>query len=210
MTILVTGGTGRTGGAVARRLHEANVPFLILTRSGKLPAPYEANGCRFDFLDPSTFDIPFTTAKDTIQAIYLVVPMAISDDIAKPVNDFVDFSRRKGVRRFVLLSSNVFEPGERIVGAVHQHLLDLSDDVEYAIMRPTWYMGKYTSCACFQNQCKITGVLIQECRELQSQPSSLDQRKGHRRLGFRRRARQMDLDRRRRRRGLPSSHRPSA
>ena len=142
MTILVTGGTGRTGGAVAQRLHEANIPFLILTRSGNLPAPYEAQACRFDFSDPKTFDAPFTVAKDTVQAVYIVIPMVLGDDIAKTVISFIDFSRRKGVRRFVLLSSNVYEPPTRIAGAVHQHLRDCGGDVNYAIIRPTWFMGK--------------------------------------------------------------------
>ncbi|KAJ9603285.1 hypothetical protein H2200_012063 [Cladophialophora chaetospira] len=144
MTILVTGGTGRTGGAVARRLHEANFPYLVLTRSGTASAPYEANACRFDFLDPGTFGIPFDTAKTPVSAIYVVVPMAVSDEIAKPVTDFIDFAKGKGVKRFVLLSSNVYEPGTRICGAVHQHLIDLGGDVEFCAIRPTWFMENFS------------------------------------------------------------------
>ena len=142
MTILVTGGTGRTGGAVAHRLHESNVPFLILTRSGNVPSPYANHACRFDFLDPTTFENPFSTAKDTVKAIYIVVPLTLSDDIATPVIEFIDFAARKGVKRFVLLSSNTYEPPTRICGAVHQHLMDHKGDIEYAIVRPTWFMGK--------------------------------------------------------------------
>lgn len=126
---------------MASLLHKANIPFLVLTRSGTAPSPYEKHACRFDFLDPTTFEIPFTAAKGTIDAIYLVVPMTVSDEIAKPVTDFIDFAKAKGVKRFVLLSSNVYEPPTRIAGAVHQYLIDLGGDITYAVIRPTWFIG---------------------------------------------------------------------
>lgn len=137
MTILVTGGSGRTSSAVAKRLHAANIPFLVLSRSGTAPAPFDA--CRFDFYDESTFETPFAKASD-IDAIYVVVPTIVSDTVDQPVNAFIDFARAKGVKRFVVLTASNYDPPTRIAGAVHQHLMDVGD-VEYAVMRPTWYMG---------------------------------------------------------------------
>jgi uncharacterized protein YbjT (DUF2867 family) len=146
MTILVTGGTGRTGGAVAKLLQEAGVPFLILTRSGAAPAPYEKSSARFDFEDASTYEIPINKAnenKSPVKAVFLVISMMYSDEAHKPVMEFVDFARSKGVKRFVLLSSTVYDPPTRICGAVHQHLMDCGDGVEYAIIRPTWFMVRH-------------------------------------------------------------------
>ena len=190
MTILVTGGTGRTGGAVAQHLHDAGYPFLILTRSVKLPPPYEAHACRFDFLDPSTFHNPFNAAKDSIEAVYLAVPMTVSDEIAKPVTDFIDFARHKGVKRFVLLSSNVYKPPTRIAGAVHQYLMDCGGDLEYAIIRPTWFMGKPDT----QDNPSTDEALTLWDRKFQPYPCSDNQRKGHHHLRLGRWLGQVDLD----------------
>jgi len=136
MTILLTGGNGRTGSSVARRLHDAQIPFLVLSRSGSAPAPYKA--CRFDWHDQSTYEIPFSQGSD-VKAIYIVLGIAVIDDKAQPVRDFIDFALAKGVRRFVALSMSNAELGERVTGAVHQYLTELP--VEYVVLRPTWYMG---------------------------------------------------------------------
>lgn len=137
MTILLTGGTGRTATAVARRLSEAGIPFLVLPRSSSSSTPFES--CRFDWDDETTFNIPFSKAA-AIDAVYIVVPITVVDDQAKPITAFIDFARRKGVKRFVALSMSNAEPGKRIMGAVHAHLK--SSGSEYAVLRPTWYMGK--------------------------------------------------------------------
>lgn len=139
MTILLTGGTGRTGSAIAQRLHQAKIPFLILSRSGAAPAPYE--GCRFDWADKSTFEIPFAQSPN-VEAIYLVLSLGVIDPKAQAARDFIDFARGKGVKRFVMLSMSNADVGERVTGAVHEYLLELP--VEYVILRPTWYMGMLT------------------------------------------------------------------
>jgi festuclavine dehydrogenase len=139
MTILLTGGNGRTGSSIARRLHEAKIPFLVLSRSGSAPAPYAA--CRFDWHDKSTYEIPFSQSPE-VKAIYLVLGLAVIDAKAQPVLDFIDFARGKGVTRFVALSMSNAELGERVTGAVHQYLTELP--VEYVVLRPTWFMGTLT------------------------------------------------------------------
>lgn len=143
MTILLTGGNGRTGSSVARRLHEAKIPFLVLSRSGSAPAPYA--GCRFDLHDKSTYAIPFTQSSE-VKAIYIVLGLAVTDAKAQPVRDFIDFARGKGVKRFVALSMSNANLGERVTGAVHQYLTELP--VEYVALRPTtWFMGTLTKAA---------------------------------------------------------------
>lgn len=136
MTILLTGGAGRTSSAITQRLHQANVPFLILSRSGSAPAPFQ--GCRFDWGDKSTYEIPFTQASH-IDALYIVVPVVPLSETAEPINAFIDFAKAKGVPRFVLLSASNVEPGRWIMGDVHQHLASLQ--VAYVALRPTWFMG---------------------------------------------------------------------
>lgn len=139
MTILLTGGNGRTGSAIARRLHDAKIPFLVLSRSASAPAPYA--GCRFDWNDKSTYEIPFSQSPN-VGAVYIVLGLAVIDAKAQAARDFIDFARSKGVKRFVALSMSNAPPGERVTGAVHQYLSELP--VEYVALRPTWYMGTMT------------------------------------------------------------------
>ncbi|KEF56701.1 uncharacterized protein A1O9_06890 [Exophiala aquamarina CBS 119918] len=139
MTILLTGGNGRTGSSIARRLHNAKIPFLVLSRSGSAPTPYK--GCRFDWHDKATYGIPFSQSSD-VKAVYLVLGLAVTDLNAQPVRDFIDFARMKGVARFVALSMSNAELGERVTGAVHQYLTELP--VDYVVLRPTWFMENFT------------------------------------------------------------------
>lgn len=137
MSILLTGGSGRTASYIAKRLHEEEAPFLVLSRSGSAPAPYE--GSRFDWNDKSTYQIPFTQAPH-VKAIYIVLSTAVTDPKAQAARDFIDFACAKGVNRFVTLSMSNAEIGQRVTGAVHEYLTQCS--VTYVALRPTWYMGK--------------------------------------------------------------------
>ena len=136
MTILLTGGAGRTSTAVAKRLHEAKIPFVVLSRTGSAPEPF--TGCRFDWNDQDTYGIPFSKAND-VDAVYIVVPITVVDENATPVTDFIDFAKARGVKRFVALTSSNALPGKRIMGVVHDHLMSLG--VDWTVLRPTWYMG---------------------------------------------------------------------
>lgn len=139
MTILLTGGAGRTSGAVAQLLNEAKVPFLVASRTGAAPSPFK--GCLFDFNDKSTYGNPFAQAADIV-ALYIVVPVTVIDEKCEPVTAFVDFAKEKGVKRFVLLSASNVEPGQRMMGVVQQHLKSLG--VDYSVIQPTWYMGRFS------------------------------------------------------------------
>ena len=138
MTILVTGGTGKTGLVLSRLLEEANQSFLIASRSGTAPSPYKA--VKFDWFDNETFENPFK-ADSNIDRIYLVVPYVF--DQLTVVKPFIDLAISKGVKRFVLLSASQSEIGSPTMGKVHEYLLDTK--VDYAVLRPTWFMGACVS-----------------------------------------------------------------
>ncbi|MER6913526.1 NAD(P)H-binding protein [Streptomyces sp. NPDC000594] len=85
-TILVLGGTGKTGRPLVRTLREAGRRVRAASRGG---------GTRFDWFDRSTW----APALEGAAAVYLVAP-----GDPEPVPDFVQQAEQAGVRRFVVLS----------------------------------------------------------------------------------------------------------
>ncbi len=55
---------------------------------------------------------------------------------------FIDLAKHNGVTRFVLLSSSALEAGGPAHGKVHEYLVGLG--VEYAVLRPTWFMENFS------------------------------------------------------------------
>lgn len=136
MTTLITGGTGRTGFALAQLLHVVNRRLVIATRTGKAPEPFEA--VKFDWYDKATHETALR-AEANIDRVYIVKPPINTD--ASVVTSFIDFAISKGVKRFVLLSSTQVEPDPKSAApgsVIHQHLIDIG--VDYAVLRPTWFM----------------------------------------------------------------------
>lgn len=142
MTILVLGGRGTTSSRISPLLSAAKVPFLIASRSSDPDTPYIQ--ATFDWLDEKTYGNPFETASsnglDSISGVYMVSPPIL--DVAPPMNAFIDFAREKGVKRFVLMSASTITMGDVAMGKVHERIASL-DDVEWAVLRPTWFMGMY-------------------------------------------------------------------
>ncbi|KAJ7227567.1 hypothetical protein C8J57DRAFT_1197399 [Mycena rebaudengoi] len=137
MTILVTGGTGKTATALAHLLHKANQPFLVASRDAhKVAAPF--TGTRFDWLDATTYNIPFEAAPD-IDRVYLIAPPVL--DMLPPMKVFIEFAIEKGVKRFVLMSAAMFEKGGPIMGQVHAYLATLP--IEYMVLRPSWFYDNF-------------------------------------------------------------------
>jgi len=136
MTILITGGTGKTGGCLARLLSGAGLPFLIATRTGKAPEPFRA--VKFDWFDSTTFENPFN-ADPSIDRIYLVLPPAHMHTLPV-VGPFIDLAISKGVKRIVLLTALQSDPGSPSFGKVHSYLAEKG--IEYVVLRPSWFMGK--------------------------------------------------------------------
>ncbi|PBK69560.1 NAD(P)-binding protein [Armillaria solidipes] len=137
MTILLTGGTGKTATRIARLLQDANQPVLLTSRKGVVPEPFK--GVKFDWYDPLTFENAFT-ADPNIDRIYLVAP-AGSLEALPPMKPFIDLAVQKGVKRFVLLSASGLEPGHPAMGKVHEYLLSLK--VDYAVIRPSWFFENF-------------------------------------------------------------------
>lgn len=131
MTILLLGGTGRTSTQIARRLDQVNVPYILASRSSK--------DCAFDWLDDSTYSNPFSKSTD-ITSVYLIAPAVT--DIFTPMKKFIDLAQHHGVTRFVLLSASALEAGGPAHGKVHEYLTELG--VEYAVLRPTWFMENFS------------------------------------------------------------------
>ncbi|KAF8965090.1 hypothetical protein BDZ97DRAFT_1659434 [Flammula alnicola] len=136
MTTLITGGTGKTGLALAKLLHAANRPVLITSRAGKAPEPFKA--VKFDWFDKTTYENPFN-ADPKIDRVYIIVPGIF--DVLSYLGPFIDLAVSKGVKRFVLLSTSQLEPGDGPLGKVHQYLLDIG--VDYAVLRPTWFQENF-------------------------------------------------------------------
>lgn len=142
MTTLLLGGRGKTASRIASMLHEAGLSFLVASRSTTSSVPY----CQahFDWTNEETYGTPFSVV-DTehmrpITSVYLVPPPIF--DLAPPMLRFVDFALRHGVMRFVLLSASTVEKGGPAMGQVHEYLCSLGTGIEYAVLRPTWFMGK--------------------------------------------------------------------
>jgi festuclavine dehydrogenase len=79
--------------------------FIQASRSGK-SAP-GCNGCKFDWLDQTTFSKPFENA--IVVSVFLVAPPIL--DMLPPMKTFIDLAWGKGVKRFVLLSASGSQAG---------------------------------------------------------------------------------------------------
>lgn len=146
MTILLTGSTGKTSRHVAKLLLEKQLPFIVASRKGQAENPppglESVKFTRFDFADPTTFDLPFTHEDaGTIDAIYLVGPPIQNSKQA--VNSFIDHAKTKhGVNKFVLLASQTAAKGSETDpwGQIWLHLDQIG--VDYGVLAPTIFMGK--------------------------------------------------------------------
>ena len=151
MTILLTGGTGKTSIPLAHRLSDQTAQTILLaSRKGIKPETLSGSNhsnvhpVTFDWYDRTSWQNPFdyVTSKmlPQIDYIYLVAPFAW--DVTM-MNDFIDFAREKGVNKFVLLSASQAEAGDPSLGQVHGHLKRLSTEqgVQWVVIRPTWFIG---------------------------------------------------------------------
>ncbi|SLN73590.1 ergot alkaloid biosynthesis protein [Ruegeria meonggei] len=131
-TILVTGGTGKTGSRVVEQLKAKGVSPHVGTRS-----PKGENDARFDWKDPSTFDAAF----EGVRAVYLVAPTDTVDSLGA-MQSGLEAALAAGVQRFVLLSGSSLEEGGPMMGAVHAWLR--SNAPEWSVLRPAWFMQNFS------------------------------------------------------------------
>lgn len=136
-SILVTGGTGNTGGRIASRLTELG--FAVRTASRAAPASSSAaEHVRFDWADASTH----VAALRGIDRVYLVLP-ALVDDPSTLMRPFITRALESGVRRFVLLSSSAIPDGTPGIGAVERALREQAP--QWAVLKPSWFMQNFVN-----------------------------------------------------------------
>lgn len=133
--ILLTGGTGKTGTRIARRLSRSGVRARIASRSGGSVAGQES--VRFDWGEPGGY----ADALKGIEVVYLVAPSNVADPLETMV-PFLEEARSTGMRRFVLLSASALEEGGPLMGRVHAWLK--AEVTEWAVLRPTWFMQNFS------------------------------------------------------------------
>ena len=120
-TILVTGGTGKTGRRVADRLHGRGLPVRVGSRSGEPP---------FDWAAPATWAPALDGATSAYLSFFpdLAVPGA-SDAIA----EFAELAMSVGTNRLVLLSGRGEEEAQR----AEQALQD--SGAAWTVVRCSWF-----------------------------------------------------------------------
>ncbi|KXN85545.1 Agroclavine dehydrogenase [Leucoagaricus sp. SymC.cos] len=156
MTILLTGGTGKTGVPTARFISNNSIHSVLLAsrkgiKPGELSQPDHAkiHAVKFDWFDRSSWANPFdyvaSKMLSPVDRIYLVAPMTWD---VRVMNEFIDFARGKGVDKFLLLSASQAEAGDPSLGQVHGYLKELGDreETQWMVIRPTWFienLGEY-------------------------------------------------------------------
>ncbi|GLU48635.1 NAD(P)H-binding protein [Nocardiopsis ansamitocini] len=100
--VLVTGGTGKTGGALVDLLRGGGVPVRVASRT---PSAHDRDAVRFDWTDPATHP----AALRGVDRVFLVPPVNTVDPMPL-VGPFLAEAQRLGVRRVVLLGSAIVLP----------------------------------------------------------------------------------------------------
>ncbi|MDG9669506.1 ergot alkaloid biosynthesis protein [Hahella sp. CR1] len=134
-TVLLTGGTGKTGRRIASRLASADVRVRLAARS--ITVVESCDSTLFDWSDASTFE----AALSQVDAVYLLAPSNVSEPL-EAMRPFIDLAIKNGVRRFVLLSASSLPRGGPMLGAVHQYLAENAP--EWAVLRPSWFMQNFS------------------------------------------------------------------
>lgn len=132
--ILITGASGKTGAAIARKLRAEGAVVRLASRTGNPVAGAET--VRFDWNDPATFR-PTVTG---VERLYLLAPVGDNAPL-DTVAPFIDEALRAGVRRFVLLSSSLLDEGDPAMGQIHAHLRHVAP--EWVVLRPSWFMENF-------------------------------------------------------------------
>ncbi|MDA3627426.1 ergot alkaloid biosynthesis protein [Saccharopolyspora sp. WRP15-2] len=126
MTVLITGGTGKTGRPLAALLRERGIAVRIASRH---PGA-DPDQVRFDWSDPRTHG----PALDGADRVYLVPPIGVLD----PMPLVEPFLRAAEGRRVVLLGSLAVIPG---LDELRERVAAMPDS---AVLRPSGFMQNFT------------------------------------------------------------------
>ncbi|WP_405149865.1 NAD(P)H-binding protein [Sphaerisporangium sp. NBC_01403] len=125
-TILVLGGTGKTGRRVAERLAARGLPVRIGSRAGTPP---------FDWNDQATW----APVLEDVGAVYVVYyPDLASPEAAPSVRAFAELAAASGTRRLVLLSGRGEEEAEISEKGVRE------SGAEWTILRASWFSQNFS------------------------------------------------------------------
>ncbi|MFC0531563.1 NmrA family NAD(P)-binding protein [Phytohabitans kaempferiae] len=149
-TILVTGSTGNTGRPLVTKLLARGVSVRAASRH---PTPEAADGVRFDWYDPATFDGVLAG----VDAAYLVPP-PLDPDPQVAMAPFLATARQAGVSRMVLLGSSAVESGGPAVGQVAQLVSQMFE--EWVVLRPSWFMQNFVSGHHHAESARTMGKIV--------------------------------------------------
>ncbi|MEM6365309.1 MAG: NmrA family NAD(P)-binding protein, partial [Planctomycetota bacterium] len=130
-TVLVLGGTGKTGRRIVRHLKDHAIPVRIGSRSASIP---------FDWNNDATWDANL----QGIHAVYI----SYTPDLAIPgavdsISAFVDKAKRAGVKKLVLLSGR----GEAEAQACEK--IVLGSGIAATVVRASWFNQNFSEGAFF-------------------------------------------------------------
>jgi uncharacterized protein YbjT (DUF2867 family) len=131
-TVLILGGTGRTGSRVAGNLARRGISTRTAARRGA--------GVRFDWDDPATH----TDVLAGVDRLYLVTPV-LRVSYADRVASFLDLAETAGVRHVTFLSTgNADQAPPGIDIAAVEADLAARQAVTHSVLRPAWVMQNFT------------------------------------------------------------------
>lgn len=145
-SVLVLGGTGKTGRRITALLHDAGTDVRAAARSGA--------DVSFDWADPVTW-APAVAGTDRV---YLVPP-ALDLDFAAAVLPFLDVAAAAGVHHITYLSARGVEhaPAQVAMRAVELSLIG-RHDLTSTILRPAFFAQNFLPGGAFADALQ-TGVL---------------------------------------------------
>jgi uncharacterized protein YbjT (DUF2867 family) len=139
MTVLVTTPNGKVGNNVVKLLQEKGISVRVAAHNvAKTQAAFPgAEVVAFDFFNPDTW----SAALEGVTALYHAAP---GDFPAEPQIELIEVAKEAGVKRVVRLSALGVEMGESPLREVERYL-EQSSDLEYTILRPTWFMQNFAT-----------------------------------------------------------------
>jgi uncharacterized protein YbjT (DUF2867 family) len=131
-TVLILGGTGRTGSLLARKLARRGIKARTAARRGA--------DVRFDWDDPVTH----AEALAGVDRLYLVTPV-LRVRYAEQVAGFLDLAETAGVRHVTFLSTyNADQAPEGIDIAAVEAGLAARQSITHSVLRPAWVMQNFS------------------------------------------------------------------